>query len=142
MDEKVKRHGALRKLLIDKPFSCQDDVVLAMENLGFDVTQSSISRDFRDLKIIKVGGQYLPSSSLTNSKGKSPYQQMIQGIDTAGANLLVIKTVSGAASIIADKIDSESPLGVAGTVAGDNTIFVATKNKAAQTKVISMIKEL
>lgn len=141
MEDKTKRHEALKKLLTNDPFSCQEEVVSAMKKIGFAVTQSSISRDFRELKVIKIGGHYLPASQITKSKGRSTFQQLVEGFDPAGPHLLVVKTTPGAASIVAEKIDVEDIPGVVGTIAGDNTIFVATKSNASHSKIINRIKE-
>lgn len=142
MEDKQKRHTYLSKLLKDRAFSSQDDVVAAMEGAGFSVTQSSISRDFRELGVIKVGGRYTPSETLKGDIDSSTIQRMIKGFDTAGPYLVVVKTSSGAAAAVAEEIDEKSVPGIAGTVAGDNTIIIATKNKAAQLKIINHIKQL
>lgn len=113
-----------------------------MSDEGFDVTQSSISRDFRELGIVKIGGRYLPSAQILGEGDRFGLQRLIVSIDTAGANLVVIKTSSGAANAVAEDLDLKDIPGFIGTVAGDNTFFVATKNKAAQLKVIQAIKGL
>lgn len=142
MEEKSQRHASLIKILSSKSLSNQDEVVREMTILGFEVTQSSISRDFRELGVIKVGGTYRPAKMLHADESKSPFQRLIRSVDTAGPNLVVIKTSSGAASAVAEEIDVESLDGVVGTVAGDNTIFVATRSKLSQTKVIDKVRAL
>lgn len=135
------RHNVLKKLIHTHEFSSQESVVTAMINKGFDVTQSSISRDFRELGIIKLAGRYRLSSNMTGSF-ESAIKQLIKGVDSAGDNLIIVITSAGGAAAVAEAIDLEELDGVAGTVAGDNTIFVATHDKKAQARVIKRIKEL
>ena len=142
MEERIKRHKFLSKLLHEHGFSSQEDVVEAMEKAGYAVTQSSISRDFRELGVIKIGGRYLPSSELKGEADTSAFQKMIMGVDTAGANLVVVKTKSGCANAVAEQMDLTDIAGVVGTVAGDNTFFVATKNKSAQTRVVAALRNI
>ena len=142
MEEKAKRHKFLVKVLHEQNFSSQDEVAAAMEKAGFIVTQSSISRDFRELGVIKIGGRYLPSAELKGDPESSALQRMILSIDTAGPNILVVKTKSGCANAVAEQIDITEMSGVVGTVAGDNTFFVATKNKAVQSRVVTALRNI
>ncbi len=139
IDNKSSRHATIRKLLDAFDFTCQEDVVTRMIREGFDVNQSSISRDFKELGVTKLAGVY---RIIQIGTFQSPIKILIREIDTAGNNLLVVKTSSGGASAVAEAIDLESIEGVVGTVAGDNTIFVATKDKSSQTRVIKKIKQL
>ena len=119
------RHKALLKIIASETFSAQEDVVAKMVANGFDVTQSSISRDFRFLGISKIGGSYQVSQGRPDRIRLSHF---IQSISTAGPNMLVVKTESGGASPVAEAVDHASLIGIVGTVAGDNTIFIATDN--------------
>ncbi len=119
------RHEALLKLISTGTFSAQEDVVAQMVRNGFDVTQSSISRDFRLLGISKISGFYQATAGRTDRIRLSHF---IQSISTAGPNMLVVKTESGGASPVAEAVDHALLQGIVGTVAGDNTIFIATEN--------------
>ena len=132
MKDKSPRHDALIKLLKERKFSKQADVVAAVTKLGYEVTQASISRDFTELGIDKVGGRYLPRSELS---GQGEFGGLVSGIEFASPFLSVVKTNPGAASIVAAKLDKRSVTGVLGTIAGDDTIFIATKSKAAQNQL-------
>jgi transcriptional regulator of arginine metabolism len=119
------RHEALLNLISTGTFSAQEDVVAQMVRSGFDVTQSSISRDFRLLGISKIRGFYQATADRTDRIRLSHF---IQSISTAGPNMLVVKTESGGASPVAEAVDHALLQGIVGTVAGDNTIFIATEN--------------
>jgi transcriptional regulator of arginine metabolism len=119
------RHESLLSIIATGAFSAQEDVVAKMVTSGFDVTQSSISRDFRHLGISKIGGFYRVAQGRPDQIRLSHF---IQSISTAGPNMLVVKTESGGASPVAEAVDHAVLRGIVGTVAGDNTIFIATEN--------------
>jgi len=129
MAEKLSRHEALLELLRSKPFTSQQGVVSALERLGFDVTQASVSRDFNELSISKIGGRYV---ARTEQPGYGELVTLVLSLESASTSLVVIRTPPGAANMVAAKIDKISVPGVVGTIAGDDTIFVATKGRAAQ----------
>lgn len=125
------RLQALRKLLSQGQLSTQDELREKLEKQSFVVTQSTISRDLRKLGAIKaidtngrtiyrlaqeaVAPVPVAASSLAN---------LIVDIRTNGS-IIVIQTTSGSASLIASHLDRRKPAGILGTLAGDDTIFVA-----------------
>jgi transcriptional regulator of arginine metabolism len=124
----LPRHKTLLQLITEKEFSNQNSLVNAMKRKGFDVTQASISRDFRELNIAKIAGVY-KTANYSAGTLESPIKSVITAVESAGENMLVVKTTSGAAAAAAEAIDIEEIPGVIGTVAGDNTIFIATTDK-------------
>ena len=139
MDDRAKRRKALLNLLESREFSSQEDVVSAMQGAGFDVAQPSISRDFRELGIVKVSGRYLPPAKITPEGKSGETWSLVRSVDSVGANLVVVKTTPGAASVVADTIDRQNIKGIAGTVAGDDTIFVATRSRGVHAKLIASL---
>lgn len=131
-DESIRRSrlNAITALLRQKAIERQEDLVEALESQGFTVTQSSVSRDLHDLGVAKISGRYvLIGDNLPN------IPQKIDGIlsfQPAGPNLLVLKTSIGAANLVALQIDHLGMSEVVGTIAGDDTIFVATASAADQ----------
>ncbi len=140
MDERQRRRRALLRLLEENEFSSQEEVVEAMRGKGFDVTQPSISRDFRELAVIKISGRYKPGPSETGTvlENGEPWG-LVKKIERVGSNLVVVKTGPGAAGVVADALDRLSITGIAGTVAGDDTLFVATKNRGAQDRLLGTL---
>jgi len=143
MRARLYRHRELLDALREEHLTNQTEVVDAMRKRGFDVTQPSISRDFRELKIVKVGGRYVAAyesepraNHTTDSKG------LIAAVEPIGGHLVIVKTGVGAAGVVAAAIDRLSLEGIAGTVAGDDTIFIATRNKIAQGNIINSIGQL
>ena len=111
---------------------------------GFDATQSSVSRDLRELGVAKAGDRYIiPVQDHTASgNGFALVAGFVREVLTAGAALTVIKTTAGTASSVALAIDRAAWPEVAGTVAGDDTLFVATANAKAQRKLLGRLGEV
>lgn len=135
--QKEQRQTALLKLISSKPISRQEELASLLEKKGFLVTQSSVSRDLDELGVIKVNGIYsLPQ------KPKNALSFGLLKLETAGENLVVAICESGLASAVAVKIDSAKITEIVGTIAGDDTIFIAVKDKEAQKAVIKKIWEI
>lgn len=114
----------------------QQDLAQQLESRGMEATQSSVSRDIRELGLIKVSGRYA-APGLGNFPGGD-----IEKIDTAGDNLIVVRTGVGSAQSIAIKIDRADIPEIVGTVAGDDTIIIAVKSGATQRVAVRKITQL
>lgn len=135
--QKEQRQTTLLKLITGKNIGTQEELTLLLEKKGFSVTQSSVSRDLDELGIIKINGFYaLPQ------KPKNALAFGLLSLDTAGDNLIVAICESGLASAVAVRIDSAKIAEIVGTIAGDDTIFIAVKNKEEQKAIIKKIWEI
>ena len=135
-EDKIERQEVLAEVLQREECSNQHDVVQAMKKRGYAVTQPSISRDFQELGVVKVSGRYVIADVSANGQlGTNTSSSLVTTIEAVGPHLIVAKTTSGAASVVAAKIDRLDVDGLVGTVAGDDTIFLATKNRRAQQRV-------
>lgn len=132
---KTKRQEILSEIIRSKSIGSQSLLLGELERLGIQATQASISRDLVELGIVKIKGIYRLPSLVTT---KTPMGQIVD-IDTAGENLIVIKTPPGQASMTALAVDRAKITGVVGTVAGDDTFFIATKSQTEQKMVIKQI---
>ncbi len=128
----------MTEIVRTKRLGNQNELRIELRNSGIDTTQSSISRDLIDLNIIKLRGVY----RLPASPSESGMAGNVLDVDTAGDNLVIIKTPPGQASMRALIIDREKIPGIVGTVAGDDTFFVAVKSRADQTAVIKQILKI
>ena len=136
--KKKQRQQALAEIIRTKNLRNQNELKVELAKIGIESTQSSISRDLIDLNVTKLRGTYrLPPSS-----SESGVSANILQVEIAGDNLIIIKTPPGQASMRALVIDREKIPEVVGTVAGDDTFFVAVKSRADQTKVIKQIFKL
>ncbi len=142
LDLRQKRQEKLRNLIGSEAKLSQQELVDLMRKAGFEVTQSSISRDLRELGAVKVAGRYVTADELQPKSSARSVQRFVKSIDLAGPYLVVVSTASGSANMIAELLDNREINGVCGTIAGDNTIFIATKNKAAQSRAVQAVKDL
>jgi transcriptional regulator of arginine metabolism len=106
------------------------------------VTQSSISRDLKALRVVKVRGRYVTSSSLTPQSAIESLPGRIRRVAAAGPYLLVVNTPPGQASAIAVAIDRHDWPEIVGTVAGDDTLLIATRGRSDQCVVEARLASL
>lgn len=143
MSDKARRQAWLLRLTRRKTLARQAEIVSQMRRAGFEVTQASVSRDVHELGLVKVDGRYTPRANLAaNAPPDVPAAivGMIQGVEPVGSNLVIVRTVTGAASPVGVAIDDQALKGVAGTIAGDDTVFVAARNRAAQRNVVGLLR--
>jgi transcriptional regulator of arginine metabolism len=135
-----ERQKAIRQLLDTGPAGTQRSLVDALIARGFDATQSSVSRDLKELGAVKTASGYeLPGGS-ANDNEVANVAELLRGIETAGPNLLVIKTAIGAAQRVALALDRSGWPEMVGNVGGDDTILVATKSAAGQRNLLKKIE--
>ena len=131
---KERRQEKIRDLIQSSNIVTQDELTELLLKDGFSVTQSSVSRDLEQIGIVKVSGFYaLPQIN----NGVQRFGLL--SLDTAGENLIVAKCESGLASAVAVRIDSAKVPDIIGTIAGDDTIFIAVKDKKSQKSVMKII---
>lgn len=140
-DPHVQRRRAVLDLLRERRVADQLELVELLRERGFESTQSSVSRDLRYLGVAKVGGRYVaPEALQESSQAHSPrlgsVGRFVLGVRTAGPNLAVVQTEIGAAQSVGIAIDAAGWPEVVGTVAGDDTIFVATANLHDQRELV------
>lgn len=131
---RILRHGIVRR---------QSDLVTLLKRDGYDVTQSSVSRDLRDLGVLKAGGRYvMPPDEVTRANGDfETLAQFVRGVRTAGPSVTVVRTTIGAAQSVAVAIDKAEWPEVVGTLSGDDTIFIATERESAQSRLIARLRD-
>ena len=132
---KSRRHFAIRQILGSERVSTQEELCDALRRKGFDVTQATVSRDIRELRLIKVptdnGYSYAwPEAKIPMQlqRAKRVFSDSVVGLDSS-EYIIVIKTLPGAAQSVASLIDSLDNPQILGTVAGDDTILVVIRAK-------------
>jgi len=135
---KKRRQDILTEIIRSKRIGSQLQIQTELERLGIHATQASISRDFVELGVVKIKGIYQLPTIVTK---EVPMGEIME-IDTAGDSLIVIKTPPGQASMTALAVDRMKISGVVGTVAGDDTFFVATKSRSEQKVVMKQLLQL
>ena len=142
--QQLERRGAIVRILHARPVRKQQDLVRLLQQAGHEATQSSISRDLRDLGVLKASGRYvLPPDEVTRANGDfGALKQFVRELRRAGPSITVVRTTIGAAQSVAVAIDKAAWPEVAGTISGDDTIFIATASARAQQALIARLRAL
>ena len=123
-------------LISERDIETQEELCNALKEAGFAVTQATVSRDIRELRITKIpmenGGQRYSARNRERSgnddRNQTILREAVVSVDTAG-NLLVIKCISGMAMAVAAAIDSMDFQEIVGSIAGDDTVMCALKSE-------------
>lgn len=138
---KNNRQEKILALIAERDIETQEQLMLALKGLGFDVTQATISRDIKQLRLIKRTGPYgnmryeLPDANTVpefSSTIENIFRQCVVQFSCA-QNLVVIKTLPGLASAACSAVDQMSLSTILGSIAGDDTAFIAMRDAAAAT---------
>lgn len=143
---KRMRQGQILKLVGNEPVANQDDLRRRLGQMGVRVTQATLSRDLRELKLVKTAEGYRPLSSTTEDS--TPSHQLGRALREflveirPAQNMLVLKTPPGGAQPLAAAVDSEHWKEVAGTLAGDDTVLIITPTRAARAAIQKRMEDL
>ena len=135
---KADRHKLILDVISTRPVSRQDELATLLRDGGFHVTQASISRDLDELGIVKVDGKY--ARVQLQAAEISPFG--VSAIEPAGDNLLVVRCSAGLASAAAVRIDASGIDEIVGTLAGDDTIFIAVGNAHDQKMAVKKLRSI
>jgi len=146
---KISRHAKILEIIEDNIIETQEELAEMLKKSGINVTQATVSRDIKELRLIKVlteDGRYKYAAmkeqdSTLNERLYKVFAETVLSIDYTG-NIIVIKTFPGAANAAAEALDAFDLKEVVGTVAGDNTIFVLIRNEENVIPVIERFKKL
>ena len=147
---KTSRQSKILDIIRTKDIETQNQLIEALEAAGFKSTQATVSRDIRELRLVKemtIDGGYrytLPSAesiSGNNDKLRTIFRESIVSIDYAG-NLVILKTLAGMASAACSAIDSMEISSIIGTIAGDDTIFLAVREVSTAEMLTKKMKEM
>lgn len=146
---KKTRQEKILELILQKEIETQDDLCKSLNEEGFVVTQATVSRDIRDLKLIKVAGtkgrmkyaSLLPANTDFAEKYRKIFREGFVSADTAG-NILVIKTISGMAMAVAAALDAMNFAQIVGSIAGDDTIMCAIRTPEDAEKIRIQLLQL
>ena len=135
--QSVSRRAAILRIIRESTVHNQDELVKVLRKQGFDATQSSVSRDLRELGVAKAGDRYIvPAGEESNTDNPfAAVANFVLDVRTAGTSLTVVKTAIGTAQSVAVAIDQANWPEVVGTISGDDTIFIATEDGRAQRKL-------
>ncbi len=142
--DRRKRQLRILELVSTRAIHTQEELADALAAEGWQVTQSSVSRDIASLRLAKVDGVYRRAP--VAQRGRDPDEQRIAegvlSVEAAGDALLVLRTPPGEANRVGVAIDRLAWPEVVGTIAGDDTIFVAVAGAQAQRQALRRLKGL
>ena len=134
--KKGSRQKRILSLISAKPIGTQEELRSLLERAGVPATQSSVSRDLEQLGVVKHRGHYtLPKANGAAASG-------LLSLDAAGENLIVARTEPGLASAVAVQIDGAALQEIVGTIAGEDTIFIAVHDSKSERGALKKIWEL
>ena len=146
---KAKRHAKIIELISNNEIETQEELADRLNQVGFAVTQATVSRDIRELKLAKVPGtlknqKYAvivsPDSEITNKYTRVLKEGFVS--NTIATNLVVIKTVTGMAMAVATALDHMEIPGLVGCIAGDDTIMCAIHSEEYTYRVMALINKI
>ncbi len=146
---KIARHAKILEIINAKDVETQEELAEELKSIGMDVTQATVSRDIKELKLIKVlsnSGRYkyasiAPIEKFLSDKLVNVFSQTVLSVEHID-KFIVVKTISGSASVAAEAIDSLNFEGIAGTIAGDNTIFILVRTLQQANQLVQRIKKM
>lgn len=148
---KIKRHAKIVEIIKTQDIETQEELAAQLKQAGFDVTQATVSRDIRELKLSKIAAEngrqkYTVYASVLSDVNFSDkfirvFKNAVRSMDYAN-NLIVLKTLEGMAMAVAACIDAMNNSEVLGTIAGDDTIFCAVKSETDAIAMMNKFKEI
>ena len=146
---KSARHSLILEIIEEKDIETQEELADELKRRGIKVTQATVSRDIKELRLLKVLGEhggYKYATVERAEKGMNDrfirmLSECVVSVDSVG-NLIVIKTLTGSASAASEAIDSMKWSEVLGTIAGDNTFLIIARSEEAVESMTARLHEL
>lgn len=146
---KISRHAKILAIINSKEIETQEELADELRKEGIEVTQATVSRDIKELNLIKVLsdlGRYKyasisPKEKFLSNKLVVVFKQTVLNVEQV-EKFIVIKTITGAASGAAEAIDTLNLEGLAGTIAGDNTIFILCRSEDKALEIVQKLKKI
>ena len=146
---KTKRQNEIIQLISTKDIDTQEELASELRAKGYKVTQATVSRDIRELRLIKVsskGGGFKYAKPERHEIAVSErlariLTDSLVSVDASG-NIIVVKTLSGSANVAAEALDNLGWPEILGTIAGDNTIFIVVRNETDTVDITGRIRKL
>jgi transcriptional regulator of arginine metabolism len=143
--DRRQRHLKILEIISTHAIRTQEELAEALAQEGWEVTQSSVSRDIAALHLVKVEGAYQRAAMAHRPRHDPDEQRIAEGvltIEPAGEALIVLHTPPGEANRVGAALDRLAWPDVLGNISGDDTIFVAVRNPAAQRRFVRSVRRL
>ena len=142
--DRRKRHLKILEIISTRAVRTQEELAEALSAEGWEVTQPSVSRDITALRLVKVDGAYrrAPRTSVSPDPDEHRIAEGVLTCEPAGDALVVLHTPPGEANRVAVALDRLAWPDIVGSLAGDDTIFLAVKDRGAQRGVLRAVRRL
>ena len=147
---KSARHQAILDLIEKHPIDRQEDLLAHLREAGFDVTQATVSRDIRDLQLVKVADgsgryRYMPAAACgkvahSPSRFEMIFRESVLKVDCAG-HMVLVKCFSGMANAACEVFDAKQWRNVVGTLSGDDTFFILMRTEEDATAICKALQQ-
>jgi transcriptional regulator of arginine metabolism len=139
-ERKTARQSAILEAVLQEALGTQNELVQSLRKRGITATQVSVSRDIAELGLIKVGGIYRPAAAEEGATdAEMPLRTFVRRVTASGPNLTVVRCDAGTAPRVGFVLDALNFPGLTGTLAGDDTVFVASDSASAQRRLIDFL---
>ncbi len=145
---KTRRQAKILELIKANHIETQSELLDKLKEAGFRVTQATVSRDIKEMCLVKVpvsSGAYIYATEVVSEEDRQSHSYLFStaviSVDYAHT-LVVIKTKVGMAQAVCAALDATNRAGIMGTIAGDDTIFVATRADSVSADLVSDLKKL
>lgn len=146
---KISRHAKILEIINSKEIETQEELADELRKQQIEVTQATVSRDIKELNLIKVlsnTGRYKyasisPKEKFLSNKLVVVFTQTVINVEQVD-KFIVVKTITGAAAGAAEAIDSLNFEGIVGTIAGDNTIFILCRTDEKASEIVHKLKKM
>lgn len=146
---KTRRHAKILELIKEHDIDTQDELLRYLRESGFDVTQATVSRDIKELRLVKAlshTGKYKYStgsdtSADMSSKFLTLFSDSVLSVDAA-QNLVVVKCMTGMAQAVCAALDAAQSQNLVGTIAGDDTILIVCRTEAGAMETMEEFRKL
>ena len=150
MNSKIDRHNQIKRIILDNKIASQDELLESLRKVGFELTQATLSRDLKEIRVGKLadaarGSVYVLHEQLNKNNQQSnapsiPVNSVLSVVFSY--HLCVIRTFPAFASTVATFIDNSQLQGIAGTVAGDDTIMVIPREGYTQKDTLKALESV
>ena len=149
MADKSDRHNAIREIVSARTVASQEELRRQLTRRGWDVTQSTLSRDLRELRLARIPDDQgrvryrFPDTGNGDAEARlleTMLPQFLLGVEAVQV-MIVVRTVASGAQPVAEVLDNAAWPDVAGTIAGDNTVLIICRTMAGRERVVRRLKE-
>lgn len=143
--DRRQRHLKILELIETRAIRTQEELADALAREGWEVTQSSVSRDISTLNLVKIDGAYHRATAALEPRKDQDEQRIVEGVlafTPAGDVLVVVHTPPGEANRVGAALDRLAWPDVLGNISGDDTIFIAARERAGQRRILNQLRAL